>query len=166
VVPYRRAISIDPLEADNYVLLGEAYYKAGQYERAVEARRQALAQRPDDVRLMMSLGVAYGRAGMLEEAVTVLHRAAELRPRDGVIAGNLGSVYLTQGDGIEAERYLRLAVRLDRENSPQWQANMARAMLLQGRRTEALEQARAAARVAPDNAYVRDVLRQIEEGER
>jgi len=168
VTALRRAVRVDPLEADNYTLLAGALAAAGDRAGAIQARRQALAFRPEDARLMMSLGIAYREAGQLEEAVAVLERARSLSRRDGVIAGNLGAVHLLLGDLPKAEEHLRIALRLDADNQVAWRTNLAQALMRQGRLTEALAEAHRAAAEAPGDGSVQALterLRQLVEGD-
>jgi len=155
------AVAIDPLTPANHALLAEAQMAAGDYAAAVASRQQALAFRPSDTALMMDLGLAYREAGEPEQAHAVLSRAASQRPRDGVIQGNLGAVCLELGRLSEAEGHLREAVRGDADHRHAWRANLARALILQGRVEEAQREADAAAAEAPEGEPLHESVRRL-----
>lgn len=160
---FRRAVRVEPLKADNYTLLAGGLAAAGDHAGAVRARQQALAFRPEDARLMMSLAIAYRDAGQLAEAATVLERAHSLSPRDGVIIGNQGAIQLSLGELIRAEELLRIALQLDPDNQTSWRANLAQALMLQGRHAEALIEARRAAIAAPQDPALQKLVERLTE---
>lgn len=145
-----RALDIDRLTVANYVLLAKAQGAAGDYAAAVASCQQALVFRPDDVALMMDLGLAFREGGDPEQAHAVLTRAAARQPSNGVIQGNLGVVCLQLRRLEEAESQFREAMRRDPDHRHVWRANLARALMLQGRVEEARREAAGAAAEAPE----------------
>ena len=150
-----RAKEVDPLHAETYNLLAAAYRQGGDFGAVVEARKQALAFRPEDPAFMMSLGLAYKEAGQLEEAEAVLSRAAGLEPQSGLIQGNLGAVYHDLRRLPEAERALRAAIANDADERVTWRLNLALVFILQGRVAEAEAEVAQALEEAPESRQVR-----------
>ena len=143
-----RAIKLDPLDLESYVLLARAYHDRGlrhrgegdaaaaaaAFDRAIAAWQQALAFAPESPDYLRSLGIEYFTVGRLVEAEVALARAAQLRPDDGVIQGNLGGVYLGLGQHAAAEAALMRAVALDPR--AEWWGNLGALYAKQGRRGE------------------------------
>lgn len=68
---------------------GAAYYRDGQYDKAVEAYGEALARGGSgDAELLYNRGTALARAGDLEAALGALELAAELDPSDEDVSHN------------------------------------------------------------------------------
>ncbi|MEE2657973.1 MAG: O-antigen ligase family protein [Candidatus Latescibacterota bacterium] len=136
VAPLQHATVIEPLNADNYHLLADALHHSGNPGGAAKVRRQGMSLRPS-VQALVALGLDHRSAGDLDLAVSVLIEAEAKAPTDGVIKGNLGAVLLQAGRHDEAEQRLRVAIQRDVENRHRWQANLARSLILRGRRGDA-----------------------------
>ncbi len=70
-----------PTATDHY-RQGLTHYGRRAYAEAIEAYRQALAERPDWSDCMQAMGMAQMHAGELEEALRTLQRVTELAPED------------------------------------------------------------------------------------
>lgn len=81
----------DLLAANN--LLGLAYDRTGQHERAREYYTRALTFAPNDANTLNNLGHSLYLADHYHEALTRLKQAAHLAPQDPQIANNLALVY-------------------------------------------------------------------------
>lgn len=64
----RRAISIDPTDADEYIYLGATYLKEGRLEDADQQVRKAIARKPDGAGYHFTLGVIEWQRGNLAPA--------------------------------------------------------------------------------------------------
>ena len=158
-----RAIELDPLDQESYVLLARVYHDRGlrhrgegdaaaaaaAFDRAIAAWQQALAFAPESPDYLRSLGIEYFTIGRLTEAEVALARAAQLRPDDGVIQGNLGAVYLGLGQHAAAATALLRAVALDPR--AEWWGNLGALYAKQSRREEAGEAYEKAIGLAPTN---------------
>ncbi len=68
-----------PAEVTNAAMfLGQALFESGKFDKAVEAYRRALRERPDDAIVLNGLGVALAKDGKPELAEPFLQRAVEL----------------------------------------------------------------------------------------
>jgi Flp pilus assembly protein TadD len=81
----------DLLAANN--LLGLAYDRTGQHERAQEYYTRALTFAPNDAHTLNNLGHSLYLTDHYNEALAHLKQAARLAPKDPQIANNLGLVY-------------------------------------------------------------------------
>lgn len=85
---------------------GLAHYRAGDYPKAVEAFRAALATDPDNARLNYNLALALWRSGQADAAETAAEKAAALSKgafnslRDGI----LGNLRFDQAKALDAEQ--------------------------------------------------------------
>ncbi|MEO9079277.1 MAG: sulfotransferase [Rhodanobacter sp.] len=84
----------------------------GQHQDAIEAMRQALAQRPNDALYHNTMGAILGDAGHFDAAVEVLQRACTLQPGLALAWFNLGVMLIRGVRNEEAESALRKAVAI------------------------------------------------------
>jgi predicted CXXCH cytochrome family protein len=83
----------------------------GEYARATEVLRQAVAAPPADEALFTDLGNAYLRQRMLPQAQQALKRALEINPDQPEAQNLLGLVAVQKNDPVEAEGQFRSALR-------------------------------------------------------
>lgn len=90
-----QAMPLSPalLSPEEYVLRGNAYYKAGQYEDALLAYTRALELRPDDRDTLTNRGAVLGRLRRYEDALVDLNHANGLRPGDPDTLNNRGNIF-------------------------------------------------------------------------
>ncbi|MEO0672164.1 MAG: tetratricopeptide repeat protein [Pseudomonadota bacterium] len=119
---------------------------ASEYGRlALENNKVQLANRlltiaynpsKPDWRVLSARGVALGRLGDYRSAVQVLEQAAKLAPKRASVLNNLAMAHVAMGEPAKAETILR-PVALSANASPKLRKNLALALSLQGRYTEA-----------------------------
>ncbi len=80
--------------------------------RAIAWLEAGVAAMPEVARLSTRLGALLMREGRRNEALAALARAMELEPMLPDAYGLLGQLFREEGDGAQAETYLREAVRL------------------------------------------------------
>ncbi len=83
----------------------------GEYARAAEVLRQAVAAPPADEALFTDLGNAYLRQRMFPQAQQALRRALEINPGQPEAENLLGLVAVQKNDPVEAEAQFRSAIR-------------------------------------------------------
>jgi predicted CXXCH cytochrome family protein len=83
----------------------------GEYARATEVLRQAIASPPTDEALFTDLGNTYLRQGMFPQAQQTLRRALEINPEQPEAQNLLGLVAVQKDDATEAETRFRAALR-------------------------------------------------------
>jgi tetratricopeptide (TPR) repeat protein len=95
-------------------LMGEAYFKTGEFEKAVEMLAIAVRTDPADAKCWSNLGMAYSQLGQHEEGIAALTRALELEPGEAIDWSNLAVVERRLGREEAARKSLLNAVRCDR----------------------------------------------------
>ncbi|MEE8107021.1 MAG: tetratricopeptide repeat protein [Planctomycetota bacterium] len=80
---------------NNYAL---AALNNGQWDRALEAYRVALALRPEDASLHNDIGILFEGLGQLDDAAGSYKEAARLDPTNDIAFTNLGDVLAAMGD--------------------------------------------------------------------
>ncbi|MDE2807951.1 MAG: tetratricopeptide repeat protein, partial [Gemmatimonadota bacterium] len=101
----RHIIALNPQARNAHRNLGDALYKQGQYEEALDAYRIAAAQRPNYAKVHSNLGMVLNKLGHFAEAETHLRRAIALNPQGQDARLNLGSTLYEQrryGEALEA----------------------------------------------------------------
>ncbi len=88
-------------------LLGE-----GRYQEAIEAYRQAIAERPEDAALVEGAGEAYEKLGESGAARASFQRALELDPDNAEANFMLASTLVYEGATADAEASYRRAIAL------------------------------------------------------
>ncbi len=91
--------------------LAAALIGKGDYARATEVLRQAVASPPADEALFTDLGNSYLRQQMLPQAQQALRRALEINPEQPEAQNLLGLVAVQKNDPREAEARFRDALR-------------------------------------------------------
>ncbi|EFH13718.1 tetratricopeptide repeat protein, partial [Teichococcus cervicalis] len=114
-----------PGHADGWFNLALLRRRRGRGEAALEALRQAVALRPQDVGAVTELANLLTEQGWHEAALEMARRAAALAPDDPASWTNLGRTLLTLGhyaEGWDAyDRRLREPDHVDRShNLPEW----------------------------------------------
>jgi Flp pilus assembly protein TadD len=71
----------------------------------------------DSLRLRADLQIAQKK---YDDAIVTLQHALDLAPNDPQLIGGLGRIYMQKHDYLSAERQLRLAIQLDRNNLAYW----------------------------------------------
>jgi len=109
------AVSLDPNHYGGHSLLGNAYFKKGEFAEAIGAFEKAAALKPDLAEARANLGLAYYEAGELEKAEAALTKAAAGKP-DAVTSFSLAKVYLKLGKLEEALAEAGNSIRLNGSN--------------------------------------------------
>ncbi len=84
----------NPQNADAWVRLGNAYFDADHYQKAIEAYERSLAIQPHNPDVLTDLGVMYRRSQRPEKAVEMFSRAMAVDPRHEMSRINKGIVLL------------------------------------------------------------------------
>lgn len=71
----------------------------------------------DDLKLRADIEIGKNK---LDDAIATLHQAISLAPNDAQLHGGLGRVYLQKREFGDAERELKIALQLDRNNLAYW----------------------------------------------
>jgi len=97
-----RALELRPRDSKALGLLGQAHYKLGRYDLAVEAYARLVDENPVEAAARVNLGLASLKAGRRAEAVKQLQVALDLAPGHKRAMGYLGLALLESGDAARA----------------------------------------------------------------
>ncbi len=101
-----------PKTADDHLLQGNAFYAAGDHDRALEEYSRALELRPGDPTTLNNRGLALTRLQRYDEALADFDHARELRPEDHQILYNRACALSLMGrlsEGLDALKAAILA---------------------------------------------------------
>ena len=113
----QRAVAIDPNSINAYMVLGESFRIAEQYQQAVEDYKAATERKPDFAPAWAGLAQAYSAAGENDDALRAAQRALTLEPRDAATDVLIAATYLRLADLGKAKEYGNRAVELQPELS-------------------------------------------------
>jgi tetratricopeptide (TPR) repeat protein len=92
-----RAVELEPDAAGPRNERGVAYFRLGQWERALADFSRAVEQRPDDVVYRSNRADAYGKLGQWEKAVEDCSRVVQLQPKRELTWLQRGDAYASLG---------------------------------------------------------------------
>ncbi len=148
---YRRAIELEPDNADAYRNVGTSLGEQGQWEEAAVAYEKAIELDPEFGEAYGDLVAAYLKLDRLSDAVVAGEQAIELSPDYSGAHNNLGVAYNEQGRKDEAIAQWEKAIQLD-PDSANPRVHLGRVYGMLGRLDEAVVQLREAIRIDPDYA--------------
>jgi tetratricopeptide (TPR) repeat protein len=125
---YRRALELDPEDAEANNALGYFYAETNQkLDEALALVQKALTLNPRAGHIIDSLGWVFYRLGRFQDAVTSLEEAVELMKEtpDAVVYEHLGDAHEKAGDTAKAREAWRKALDLDKD-SPVLQEKVGR----------------------------------------
>jgi len=133
-----RAAEIDGGSIKTLVNLSRIENDRGEFERALEAARAALALDAADATALFLEGRSLRNLGRRDEALESLRRSVEIDPENGYARNVYGLTLLESGRSLEAVEVLALAAELEPEVA-YIHNNLGMALEHEGRRAEALE---------------------------
>ena len=156
---------VTPDNADAHNNLGQRYEARGEYGKAIEEYRRAVAMRPDFHGAWNNLAVCYGKLGRYEEAEQALRRTIELEPGDFYAMNNLAVMYIRTKRLDEARRWAERAVATE-PGYANGHVTLGSVLAMQGRLEEARREFEQALRIDPGlrsaAANLERVRRQLE----
>ncbi|SDG66953.1 tetratricopeptide repeat protein [Roseospirillum parvum] len=143
---------------------GIALERSGQWPRAEDDFRQALALEPDQPFVLNYLGYSWLDQGMhVETAKDMIQRAVAQRPRDGYIVDSMGWAEYLTGNHEAAVEHLERAVSLT-PNDPTINDHLGDAYWRVGRRLEAGYQWQRALSFDPDPELADTIRAKLDDG--
>jgi tetratricopeptide (TPR) repeat protein len=109
VAPLQRARELRPRDPKVLGLLGQALYRLGRFEDAIEAYQQLVDESPVEAAARVNLGLANLKAKRFPQAIRQLDIALDLQPDHRRAAGYLGLAWLEQGDPRRARQWFERA---------------------------------------------------------
>lgn len=119
-VTLEKYIKDNPKAADlseAYFNLGNAYYQAGQYEKAIEPLRKAIEQHPYDADARYTLGNAYDKLKRYKESAREFEAMTKIEPKNDTVFYNLGNAYSYMKEDQKAREQYQQALTLNPKNS-------------------------------------------------
>ncbi len=145
---FAKAVVSNPSEPLGHLMLGSAYYWAGQIPMAEAEFREALRLDPKSAQGHLLMGIVHAWRGEGEPAYEAFQRAAALDPERADIQMNLGSMEETFGQYAKAMSHFRKAVLLEPQN-PLYHFQMGMLYRRLGRDSDAIESLRLALKYFP-----------------
>jgi len=87
---YQAALKQDPNNVEAYRHLARLYTKVGDYDRAFDTYKKAMAKHPKDAELWYDLGLCHHRRKELSESVKCFNKALEIQPENRDYMKKLG----------------------------------------------------------------------------
>ena len=116
---FRRAVSLNPRDANALHNLGWLQCEERRYAEAVQSFERALAvpTYPDRARTLMTQGICEARAGDRAKAEATLMRSYELDAGNPITGYNLSQLLYLRGDYPRAQFYIRRLNNSDKANA-------------------------------------------------
>jgi len=109
---YNTSIDLS-LESSKYYNSGNAYYKRGDYDRAIEDYSKAIELDPKYAAAYNARGLAYVNKGDYDRAIEDYNKAVELEPKYANAYYNRGWAYYNKGNYYRAIADYTKAIELD-----------------------------------------------------
>jgi predicted AlkP superfamily phosphohydrolase/phosphomutase/Flp pilus assembly protein TadD len=141
--------------------LGQRYQQKGEYQKAIESYKKAIAMRPTFYNAYNNLATCYGELKMYPQAVDALEKCIKLKPDDYYAMSNLAVIMMNTGKPGEALRFAKQAV----DTEPAYVNGHVTygAMLAMAKRLdEAEKEFNEALRLDPNNANARENLKRVQ----
>jgi len=114
-----------PASPEAHLLLGQAYYRADQKDKADEQYLAAFQLNPaavppldsQDADEWLKIGNAHASLGQLDEALAAYQTALKIRPDKPAALTNVGVVYYQQGRFDDAVQQLQKALEIDPQDA-------------------------------------------------
>lgn len=94
-------------------LRGESAALAGDHASALEIWQKLVADRPNDVSLLLRLGVSQSVLGRYDEAEATFRKALRIQPSDPKLVFNLGLMYFRKGNEDQARELLNKTLAIN-----------------------------------------------------
>ena len=108
------------LDSEDYIydfIIGTAYMKQKEFEKALPALKSALEKAPDNMGTINSLGTCYMATGQFTEAIRIYNSALEIDANNAMTYFNIASAYQVQNNHQDAIEYFKKALELEEDES-------------------------------------------------
>lgn len=150
---YAEVCQCDRADADAWVMQGVIYRILGQFGKAEECCRRALAVKPDLAAAHHALGAAVQCQGRMAEAQACYRKAIQLQPAFAEAHYYLANVCKDAGDVVDAERHYQSAIARQPDYLEAL-GNLGALLMMQSRLEESLAVLQRALRLAPQAPQV------------
>jgi tetratricopeptide (TPR) repeat protein len=154
---YRKALVINPNNADAHQGLGVAIAAQRRVDEAIAHYRKALEIKPDYAEAHYNLGVALARRRQVDEAITHFQKALEIEPDLAEAHNNLGAMRAIRGQVDDAIAHYRKALEINPDNA-EAHKNLGVVLAGRGQLDEAIAHFQKALEINPDYVGARQAL--------
>lgn len=137
---FKKDVSLDPSNSDNFAGLAASHNKLKQYDEAITAAKRAIELKPDSAFAYNELGIAYSHKKQFNEALNAYQKAVGIEPKNAPIYINIGSLFRQKEDYGRAAESFKKAVELTPNNTKHL-SYLAASYRQMGRYDDALETA-------------------------
>lgn len=153
---------VTPDNADAHNNLGQRYQERGEYEKAVEEYRKAVAMRPDFYSAYNNMAVCFGKLRRFDDAEQALAKAIDLHPRDFYAMNNLAVLFIQTGRLNDARRWAKRAVATE-PGYVNGHITLGSVLAMQGAFDDAEREFREALHLDPGNKSATDNIEKVEQ---
>ena len=114
------AYKASTIDTEDYIfdfIIGTAYMKNKEFDKAQAPLLKALEKAPDNLGTLNSLGTCYMAQGKSAEAIQTYEKALEINPKSVMAYYNIGSAYQIQQNHEKACEYLTKALEIEEDES-------------------------------------------------
>lgn len=145
---FKKDISVDPSNSNNFEGLSASYNQLKQYDDAITAAKRAIELKPDSAFAYNELGIAYSHKKQFNEALNAYQKAVGIEPKNAPVYINIGSLFRQKEDYGRAAESFKKAVELTPNNTKHL-SYLASGYRQMGRYDDALETANKAVALIP-----------------
>jgi len=116
---YRAYLAVEPQDQRARTRLLHLLVELGQYDAAMAELQESGGQALTLEQLKLKADIEIGQK-KYPESIATLKQAITLEPHDPQLHGGLGRIYMQTRDFADAERELKTAIQLDRNNPAYW----------------------------------------------
>ena len=142
----RDALNIYSPIKDGFLQLSEAFSRSDRREEAVQCARSALAESPDDPRVILAVSRLIAKSGSLQEAIDLARRGLELDPNGVELLVHTARLFLRAKRGTQALAAVTHAISVQ-PNEVRWYRLLVEVQKQLGDSKAALEATKVVARL-------------------
>ena len=150
IVQWKKALDLNPEDANAHNSLGLALFQTGRLDEALVHFRRAVTIKPAFIQAHCGLGSTLAMKGKTEEAIATLRGAMKIDANYAPLHNDLGMVLAQVGHSDEAIEHFRKATQIQPGFTPA-RSNLGGALAMQGKLVEAAEQFRKALELDPSH---------------
>ncbi|MCL1864661.1 MAG: tetratricopeptide repeat protein [Spirochaetes bacterium] len=158
---FRRCMAIDKNIVDPYIDIAIMFVERGRFNDAVSVVEDGLKIKEDPM-LLWILGRTYYKKGNYMRAKELLEKANSMDPEFYFSYNDLGIVLMKLNKFGDANAAFTVALAIQ-PDSPEINYNVAQSLLMIGKNKEALDYAKRALELNPDNESIKNLNKRIED---
>jgi tetratricopeptide (TPR) repeat protein len=164
---YTKAIEMSPFVGSHYFDRGVAFYRKGDLQKAIEDFEKLIILDPRSSSAYVYRGLCKLKGGDYQGALGDYSKGLELNPKDPSIRNNLAWLYATAKDEkfqdkLKALEHASTAAELSNERNAEILDTLARVYFMNGKINDAVETAKGALKLEPNNERFKENLKEYE----